>query len=41
MNVSETDLAPNIPGEQTLWIQNAGCAEAKVNFNLSAERVAS
>ena len=41
MIVSETDLAPNIPGEQTLWIQGVGCAEAKVNFNLSAERVAS
>ena len=37
MIVSETDLAPNIPGEQTLWIQGVGCAEAKVNFNLSAE----
>jgi hypothetical protein len=33
MIVSETDLAPNIPGEQTLWIQGVGCAEAKVNFN--------
>ena len=31
--VSETDLAPNIPGNQTLWIQGVGCAEAKVNFN--------
>ena len=37
MIVSETDLAPNIPGDQTLWIQGVGCAEAKVNFNLSAE----
>jgi len=37
MIVSETDLAPNIPGEQTLWIQGVGCAEATVNFNLSAE----
>jgi len=26
-----------VPGEQTLWIQGVGCAEAKVNFNLSAE----
>ena len=31
--VSETDLAPNIPGNQTLWIQGVGCAEATVNFN--------
>ena len=37
MIVSDTDLAPNIPGEQTLWIQGVGCAEAKVSFNLSAE----
>ncbi|PYP76596.1 MAG: hypothetical protein DMD35_18235 [Gemmatimonadetes bacterium] len=33
MIVSETDLAPNIPGEQTLWIQGVGCGTAKVNFN--------
>jgi hypothetical protein len=33
MIVSETDLAPNIPGEQTLWIQGVGCAEANVNFS--------
>lgn len=31
--VSETDLAPNIPGNQTLWVQGVGCAEATVNFN--------
>jgi hypothetical protein len=31
--VSKTDLAPNIPGNQTLWIQGVGCAEATVNFN--------
>jgi hypothetical protein len=30
--VSATDLAPNIPGNQTLWIQGVGCAEATVNF---------
>jgi hypothetical protein len=33
MIVSDTDLAPNIPGNQTLWIQGVGCGEAKVNFN--------
>ncbi|MFL5620361.1 MAG: hypothetical protein ACJ79A_18450 [Gemmatimonadaceae bacterium] len=33
MIVSETDLAPNIPGNQTLWVQGVGCAEAVVNFN--------
>jgi hypothetical protein len=33
MIVSETDLAPNIPGEQTLWIQGVGCGEANVNFS--------
>jgi hypothetical protein len=33
MIVSATDLAPNIPGNQTLWIQGVGCAEATVNFN--------
>ena len=31
--VSKTDLAPNIPGDQTLWVQGVGCAEATVNFN--------
>src|SRR5215218_371073 len=33
MIVSETDLAPNIPGEQTLWIQGVGCGTANVHFN--------
>jgi hypothetical protein len=32
MIVSETDLAPNIDGEQTLWIQGVGCGDAIVNF---------
>ena len=31
--VSETDLAPNIPGEQTLWIQGVGCGDAVVHFS--------
>jgi len=33
MIVSRTDLAPNIPGEQTLWIQGIGCGTANVHFN--------
>jgi hypothetical protein len=33
MVVSDTDLAPNIPGEQTLWIQGVGCGSANVHFN--------
>jgi hypothetical protein len=33
MIVSETDLAPNIPGEQTLWVQGVGCGTANVHFN--------
>jgi len=33
MIVSETDLAPNIPGMQTLWIQGVGCGDANVNFS--------
>jgi hypothetical protein len=33
MIVSETDLAPNIPGVQTLWIQGVGCGDANVNFS--------
>ena len=32
MIVSETDLAPNIDGEQTLWIQGVGCGDAVANF---------
>jgi hypothetical protein len=32
MIVSETDLAPDIPGDQTLWIQGVGCATAVVQF---------
>ena len=33
MIVSETDLAPNIPGMQTLWIQGVGCGDANANFS--------
>ena len=32
MIVSETDLAPNIDGDQTLWIQGVGCGDAVANF---------
>jgi hypothetical protein len=32
MIVSETDLAPDVEGEQTLWIQGVGCGDATVNF---------
>jgi hypothetical protein len=31
--VSETDLAPDIPGVQNLWIQGVGCATAVVHFS--------
>jgi hypothetical protein len=33
MIVSETDLDPQIPGIQTLWVQGVGCGEANVNFS--------
>ena len=33
MIVSNTDLAPNIPGEQNLWIQGVGCGTAVVHFS--------
>ena len=32
MIVSETDLAPDIPGDQHLWIQGVGCGGAAVFF---------
>ena len=32
MIVSRDDLAPDIPGEQHLWIQGVGCGEAAVFF---------
>ena len=31
--VSDTDIAPDIPGEQTLWVQGVGCDTARVNFS--------
>jgi hypothetical protein len=33
MIVSDTDLAPNIPGIQNVWVQGVGCGTADVNFN--------
>jgi hypothetical protein len=33
MIVSETDIAPDLPGTQKLWIQGVGCGDASVQFN--------
>jgi hypothetical protein len=33
MIVSATDIAPDIPGLQNLWIQGVGCGTAIVNFS--------
>jgi hypothetical protein len=33
MIVSESDLAPLIPGIQTLWVMGVGCGEANGHFN--------
>jgi hypothetical protein len=33
MAVSDTDLAPNILGIQTIWIQGVGCGAGSANFN--------
>ena len=33
MIVSDTDLAPDIVGNQTLWVQGVGCGDAVVHFN--------
>jgi hypothetical protein len=33
MAVSATDLAPDIPGIQTIWIQGVGCGTGSTNFN--------
>jgi hypothetical protein len=35
MIVSDTDIAPEIPGTQTLWVQGVGCGEANEHFNRS------
>jgi len=33
MIVSQTDIAPEIPGVQNVWIEGIGCGEATANFN--------
>jgi hypothetical protein len=33
MIVSDHDLAPDLAGEQTVWIQGVGCGDANVNFS--------
>jgi hypothetical protein len=33
MIVSDTDLAPDIPGDQNVWVQGVGCGSAIVSFN--------
>jgi hypothetical protein len=33
MIVSDADIAPDIPGDQTLWVQGVGCGSAVVNFS--------
>jgi hypothetical protein len=33
MIVSASDIAPDIPGVQNVWIQGVGCGSAIVNFN--------
>ena len=33
MIVSATDIAPDLPGTQTLWVQGVGCGSANVHFN--------
>src|SRR5437867_2731498 len=33
MIVSDTDIAPDIPGDQTLWVQGVGCGDALAHFN--------
>jgi len=33
MIVSATDIAPDVPGLQNLWVQGVGCGTAIVNFS--------
>lgn len=33
MIVSDSDLAPDVAGTQTLWVQGVGCGDANANFN--------
>jgi hypothetical protein len=36
MIVSDSDIAPDIPGVQTLWVQGVGCGSANGHFNRKA-----
>lgn len=33
MIVSTSDIAADVPGVQTLWVQGAGCGDAAVQFS--------
>lgn len=33
MIVSTTDIAPDLPGDQTLWVQGVGCGDANPGFS--------
>jgi len=33
MIVSDTDIAPDVPGTQTLWVQGVGCGNANAHFS--------
>ena len=33
MIVSDSDIAPDIPGNQTLWVQGVGCGDALAHFS--------
>jgi hypothetical protein len=37
MIVSDTDIAPDIPGSQTLWVQGVGCGSAIVSFSKKSD----
>ena len=36
MIVSDSDIAPELPGTQTLWVQGVGCGSANQHFNRPA-----
>jgi len=36
MIVSDSDIAPELPGSQTLWVQGVGCGSANQHFNRPA-----
>jgi hypothetical protein len=37
MIISDVDLAPDIQGQQTMWVQGVGCGTANQHFNSRAE----